>query len=228
MDKKLLRCKQCNEVINLTEYDSSPEFEYDEKKQEIFERQMDDRQSFYLRHDGHELEELSIKKNSYISEDLYLEPIKVSYFEATNGSENFVVKKWRRSIEEPVKYEQIIRGRLEINLNIDIQANDIRRQIKKDIPSLSDSKIDQFIRIVQKVISQINSQKIKRITAESDNPSVFYSSLDDDSLNNIIKLSKKIFDGKEREKIKRFIYQNNDYNDVLTLVVKRHFQVKSR
>ena len=67
MDKKLLRCKKCNEVINLTEYDSSPEFEYDEKKQEIFERQMDDRQSFYLRHDGHELEGFVIRQEAQVS-----------------------------------------------------------------------------------------------------------------------------------------------------------------
>ncbi|MDY6863129.1 MAG: hypothetical protein SV062_09085 [Thermodesulfobacteriota bacterium] len=227
MDKKLLRCIKCNEITSITEYDSCTEFEYDEEKEDFFERQRDDKQSFYSRHNGHKIEELTIKNDSYISEDTYWEPVKISYFEATNGKENFVVKRWRKDIEEPVNYE-LIRGSLEIkNSKIEMQTEDLRRQMKAEVPSLKEKKINQFIQIVEKVVSRIDHVKTTKVAMESSHPSIFYSCLDDDSLNNIFHLCNKIFNEKELKRIKEFIHQNNNYNDVITLRVRRNFQVET-
>jgi hypothetical protein len=46
-------------------------------------------------HHGHRLENLKIIEDSFVSEKAYSEPIKTSFFKATNGKEKFVVKKFR-------------------------------------------------------------------------------------------------------------------------------------
>ena len=48
MEKRLLRCRQCNELVLFTEYDSSPEYDYDAEKQEFFEEPRDDGYSQYI------------------------------------------------------------------------------------------------------------------------------------------------------------------------------------
>ena len=227
MNNRLLRCRQCNEVINLTEYDSCPEYSYDEEKQDFTEEQRNDRQCFDIKHKGHMLEELIVKKNSFVSESSYWEPSKVSFFEATNGKENFVVKKWRKSIEDPVSYE-LIKGKLETyNLGIEVQSEDILKQMKADMPDWPEFKTNQLIMIIQEVASYLDPKEMERVGFESDNPLIYYSNFDATALKSIFNLCKKIFDDDEIERIKRFIHQNSDYDGVIALRVKRGFRIKS-
>lgn len=228
MTDRLVRCIQCNEVINMTGYDFVPEYRHLEESQTFLEIARDDRRAFQLRHATHTLEELTVVSDSYVSRQPYLDPVGVGYFEATNGGDRFLVKRWRESIDTPFNY-QIIPGEIVITkIRFDVQADDIRKEIGAQItsPSLPEPKIDQFIRTVKKVIAKSNVNQVTKISAEGDTPLVSYCKLDDDTIGRILEMGRRVFDAEELNRIKAFIYQNNEYNDVMTVRMAREFDVK--
>ena len=82
----LIRCTECNAIMNMTEGDFSPHYAWNGG--EIKEIAMDDSKAFLQKHKGHRTEQLS-PLSSPISDKPYSEPLKTSYFEATNGTERF-------------------------------------------------------------------------------------------------------------------------------------------
>ncbi|HEB74615.1 MAG TPA: hypothetical protein ENJ03_05275 [Candidatus Desulfofervidus auxilii] len=221
---KLIRCINCNEVMNITEWDSCPQYTYDNGK--IKEIEVDDRKEFLQRHKGHKIEEL-IPITPPISEKPYTEPIKTCYFEATNGNERFLIKKWRDKIDSPFIYE-IIKGRIEIkNIEVQVQAEAIKKQIQraKDF-CISEEKLNNFIKVIQKEVKKLDPQTLK-VCAEGESPSISYCKLSDDCVKGILKKCQDKFNLQELNFLKNFISQNNFYNDVMTLIVKKNFFINA-
>jgi hypothetical protein len=123
----LIRCTECNAIMNMTEWDLSPHYAWNEG--EIKELEMDDRKAFLQRHRGHKTEELT-PLTPPISDKPYAEPLKTCYFEATNGAERFLIKRWRDKIDDPFAYE-IIEGSIELtNGTVHAQTEAIKKQMK--------------------------------------------------------------------------------------------------
>jgi hypothetical protein len=52
--------------------------------------------------------------------------------------------------------------------------------------------------------------------------------MDANIVRGILRLSEGVFDAKEMRKVEQFIYRNNNFNDSMTLLLKRSFDVKKR
>ncbi len=215
---KLIRCIQCNEVINMTEWDFYPQYIWNEG--EIKEIKMDDRKAFLQRHKGHKMEELT-PVTPFISDKTYTEPVKTCYLEATNGSEKFLIKKWRNTIDDPFSYE-IIRGRIEIkDIKVKVQSNDIKKQIQMEKNlCISEEKVDNFIKGVQKEVEKLNPEKLE-ISAEGNTPLDSYCRLNNDCIEQILTRCQDKFNQQELNLLRDFVLQNNQYNDVMTLMVRK-------
>jgi hypothetical protein len=227
MAARWIRCVDCNVAVHITDYDCLPSYYYDQKCAEVIEKPMDDEAHFMGGHKGHTMEELFVVKDSFISEGRYGEPLKISYFEATNGTERFVVKGWREDINHAMAYE-VIPGYIEMSFKREVQADEMRRQLSEEIkdPPLAETAIEGFIQIVEKVVTQFPVSDRIEITAETDTPLISHCRLGDNALRKIMTASKKIFDVGEWEKVEQFVYQNNDYNEPMTFLLKRAFTVK--
>jgi hypothetical protein len=228
-DVKLIRCVDCNEVIFLSSYDFYPEYLYDAEKDIFEERMKDDRKTFEVKHQRHHLEELSVIEGSFISEDLYLEPVKTSYFEVTNGCENFVVKKWRKNIRAPLTYE-LIPGHLALTeVRFSAQGEDIRKQFQAEV-KLTDravEKTDHFVKLVQSVISQMDEKDLRSENlCETGNPAILHVTLDEEKIEQILKGCQDIFTPEELKKIEVFIRGNTGYCGVMTALVERQFEIR--
>jgi hypothetical protein len=117
---KLIRCVKCNDLINMTEWDFLPEYIWNSGS--IKEIEGNDRDTFLHRHKGHEMQELT-PVSPLLSDMPYTEPVKTCYFEATNGKERFLIKRWRNKIDNPFAYK-IINGRIEItNEKVHVQTD---------------------------------------------------------------------------------------------------------
>ncbi len=107
MVEKLIRCTRCNQVI--PQFDSFGDF----GEVSIFpdvewaSDDLDEQKTFSHSHEGHPLEELRIDGDTFISEKPCLEPMKVSFVEATNGTRTFVIKRTRLSVDRPTSYELV-------------------------------------------------------------------------------------------------------------------------
>src|SRR4030067_2730725 len=115
-----------------TPFDQWPEYEpsQDPSVESFRTLLKDDFQDFLRNHRGHRLEDLKIIEDSFVSEKSYSEPVKTSYFKATNGREHFVVKRFRERIDQPLKY-QLIRGDYSLKcIDLQIQSEAIRKQLE--------------------------------------------------------------------------------------------------
>ena len=128
MIKNLIRCVVCNQVIpnyggyELTRAKSLPGVDWSNAD-------LASAKEFLHTHSGHPLEELIIEEDSWISEKPAYEPLRVTYILASNAERKFLIRRTKTALDQPASYE-IIPGKLKIsNVSLEIQEDDLRRQI---------------------------------------------------------------------------------------------------
>ena len=58
----------------------------------------------------------------------------VGYIEVTNGQDRYVVRRTRKSIQEPMS-DELIRGRLaNVGLTVEVQDSEIKKEIRTTFP----------------------------------------------------------------------------------------------
>ena len=210
---QLIRCKNCDEIFMKTPFDQYPEYEWDTgRSPENFRSiEKDDFQDFLIHHHGHQLENLKIIEDSFVSEKAYFEPIKTSFFKATNGKEKFVIKKFREKIDEPLKY-QLIPGDYSLKcIAIEIQSEEISKQLKRELkPPLSQTQIDAFLKLYRAIVENIDIQDLERISEESPYPLEIYYKIDDLHLMYLLRNCRNIFKGQEYSAMEEFIHRHKD------------------
>lgn len=211
---QLIRCKNCDEVFMKTPFDQYPEYELipDLSHESLRTIGRDDFQDFLIHHHGHRLENLKIIEDSFVSEKGYFEPIKTSFFKATNGKEKFVIKKFRERIDEPLKY-QLVSGEYSlICVGIEVQADEIVKQLKREFNAapLAQSKIDAFLKLYRHIAQTVDIKNLERVSEESPYPLEIYYKLDDVSLVYLLRNCRGIFNGNEYSDIEAFIHRHKE------------------
>jgi hypothetical protein len=211
---ELIHCINCNEIFLKTPFDQWPEYEPPPGVSlESFRMiEKDDFQNFLKNHHGHRLEKLKILEDSLASEKDYFEPVKTSYFRATNGRENFVVKRFRANIEEPLKYQVVSEDYSVRCAKIEIQSKEVEQQLRAEFntKSLPANKIEAFLKLLHYIARTVDIEKLERISEESSNPLEIYYKMDDISLVYLLRNCRNIFDGQEYLKIVEFIDRHKD------------------
>jgi hypothetical protein len=223
---QLIRCKNCDEIIMKTPFDQYPEYEWDTGRspENLRSIEKDDFQDFLIHHHGHQLENLKIVEDSFVSERAYFEPIKTSFFKATNGKEKFVIKKFRGKIDEPLKY-QLISGDYSLKCTaIEIQSEEISKQLKRELkPPLSQTQIAAFLKLYRSIVENINIHDLERISEESPYPLEIYYKIDDLHLMYLLRNCRNLFKGQEYSAMEEFIHRHKDDG---VLLLKATFKIQ--
>jgi hypothetical protein len=213
-----------------TPFDQYPEYPFDSGRSfETFRTiETDDYQEFLTHHQGHQLENLEIIDDSFVSEKAYSEPIKTSFFKATNGKEKFVIKKFRKKIDEPLKY-LLIRGDYSLKCAaIKVQSGEISKQLKRELnPSPSQNQIDAFLKLCQRIAENIEVKDLERIPEESHRPLEIYYKIDDMHLMYLLRNCRNIFKGQEYSAMEDFVHRHKD-DGVLLLKATYKIQLTER
>ena len=209
-----------------TPFDQYPEYEFgsDRSLDNFRSVERDDFQEFLIHHHGHRLENLKIIEDSFVSEKAYSEPIKASFFKATNGKEKFVVKKFRERIDEPLKY-LLIPGDYSLKcITVEAQSEEIAKQLKRELkPPLSQGKIDAFLKLYRAVVEDIDIEDLERIPEESDRPLEVYYRMDDVYLMYLLRNCHNILKGQEYSVMEEFIHRHKDDG---VLLLKAIYQIQ--
>lgn len=223
MKGTLIRCIHCNKVINITEWDLCPHFFWD--GEEIKETEMDDREAFSQRHQGHKTEKLT-PLTPLLSDKPYTEPVKTCYFETTNGNERFLIKQWRDKIDDPFAYE-IVNGTIEIeNGKVHVQTDALKKQLRME-GCISERDLDIFIDAVQREVKSLDPEKLE-VSAEGETPLVSYYKLPPACVERILMRCQTQWNQRQLKQLKDFILNNNEYNDVMTVVVEKEFSIRQK
>jgi hypothetical protein len=138
----------------------------------------DDQEAFMKEHRGHHLEELQSVPGSFVSYQGYIEPVKTGYFEATNGKKRFVVRKFRKSVFDPMTYELIPGSLVLVPQRLQIDRVAIQKELERMLSPFSTKKIRLFVGELEKIVSGLRPRNCKRLPFESHNPSVWYYNLE--------------------------------------------------
>ncbi|MBW2057967.1 MAG: hypothetical protein JRH07_01685 [Deltaproteobacteria bacterium] len=225
IEKQLVRCIQCNAVALFSSVDRSPEYHKEHGKWVAVEH--DDRALFLQRHLNHPHEVLQVLEGSFMSYQDYWEPVKTSYFEATNGREHFVVKKSRKSILDPYRYE-LIAGRLRLipgRLTVDKKA--IQGELERALsPSLvSSQKIKIFVESLGRTVSRIRPQELKRIAFERKTPVLWSYSLDKRIMETAFRACSNRLARRERDSLACFLRESLD-DDLFVATARVQFRIE--
>lgn len=225
---RFLRCIDCDEGFMRTPFNRLPEYEYDPAHPSgpVQVTEKNDLREFLISHRGHRLEYLKIIEDSFVSEKGYLEPVKASYFKATNKSnEKFVIKRFRETIEEKHRY-QIIPGDYFLEcVGVEVQSEEITKQLEMEFKKhpFSQTQISRFVKLYKRIVRGINIKNLER-SQESSHPLEEFYKMDDISLYYLLRNCRNIFKGKEYSYIEDFISRHKD-DGVLLLKVRYKIQI---
>jgi hypothetical protein len=211
---QLIRCIDCAQIFFKTPYDQTPEYSFSKKRSpgSFWATEKDDFQDFLKDHGKHRLEELKVIEDSFMSEQDYLEPVKTSYFRATNGEEQFVIKKFRKKIGQPLTY-QLINGDVSLRCAaIKTQSKEIAKQLEKELKTrpIPQIKIAAFLKLYRHIAGTIDPGHLERVLEESSNPVEIYYKLDDTGVSYLLERCHQLFRGQEYSDIQAFIYRHKD------------------
>lgn len=235
MEDSLLRCVKCNEVVPLTPCDFSPGEQ--QPRVGILTITEAERRSFEKHHQGHRLDRLEVQRESYISRHPWSNPAREGFFEATdNQGRNFVIKQWRERADEPMRYEFMGHGCIEIeNREIEIQKEAFKEKLGLEAKArelvISEGKVELFILFLECKLVFFRYKRFKEMVF-NEHPLVVWVKLDDSLLSSMRDFVETegmegIFDQRESQFLKDFIENHNYPTDVLGLRIRRDFEISA-
>jgi hypothetical protein len=231
MIKQFIRCSKCNQVIPnyggyaVTQARSLLGVEWSGAD-------LARAKEFLLVHTGHPLEELSVEMDAIITEKSAYDPIGVTFILASRADRKFLIRETRKALDQPVSYE-IIPGKLKLlNVSLKIQEHDLRRQIdaEKEFPLLLKRKMEKFIEAFREEMAGISAEDFEEeadAIEEGETDLIAYGSLKDSRWERILDRCGRYFKESELGLMRRFIDENRNPLDVLSVEIQRRISVIS-
>jgi hypothetical protein len=200
---------------------------------EVQEIPANDWQEFMAKHAGHKLEPLTATGKDYFPGGSAADPMTAAYIEASNGSETLLLRRSRRSIDEPVRYE-ILKGRLvENGFGLEIQEKEIRKEMKLHFSwapaaPLEDEKINLFVALFRDIVSELDPQNVQTNGFRFDDDNVSYGQLDSSLVDALMAKCSGHFLPTELVSLRRFIDSHREGCDVMALIKRRSTSVGRR
>ncbi len=230
MIQKLMRCTKCDQVIphpgGFGDFEKSSLLPGVEWSAADLERQKE----FFRCHAAHPVEELRVNTDTLISDKPSYESVKISYFEASNGQQSFLIRRTKPALDQPAIY-QLIPGKLLVsNVSFDIQEEALRKQmaVRNGSAPLTEEKIQKFIRAFQDEVETIGPEKLAEeveVAEEGETPLLSYGIFKEARWENVLRRCAKDFEKADLNKVRQFIDENSQPDDVLSLLVKRQVSI---
>jgi hypothetical protein len=221
---QLIRCTTCNEAFLKTPWDQHPEYETISGRR--VER--DDLNEFLKIHREHQLQELRVIADSFVSEKAYLEPVKISYFKATADRETFMIRRFRERIDEPLRYQVIPGGYSLKCARVEIQARAIAAQLKEELRegAPSDAELTALLKLFRGAAETVDIKRLKRIPEESYHPLEVYYRPDNLILRRFLRACRTLFRDQRGPAFRNFIRRHKD--DVLLLKATYRIELREK
>jgi hypothetical protein len=220
---RFILCRKCDAVHHVSSFDKARVhgFFSGEEKQ----LPADDWRAFMYHHAGHSLEPLKALGEHYFPAGLPSDPMAVAYLKVTNGRREFFLRRFRRTIAEPLRFEPIEGDFNHPAPALEIQERELRKELKLRFryhgQSLSDAKVDLFITLFRAAVSTVEASSMTATERSYEDDNIAYAALQTTTLNLLLKQCASYFTGAEVQALRRFIEAHSGGSDVMTLVLRR-------
>jgi hypothetical protein len=230
MVERLIRCIPCNQLSPLRQFFEPPEGFAPLPGVEWANEDFANAEEFERRHGKHLREEIRVDPESFFSEKPSSEPNKVSYFEASNGRQRFLVKRTKGGLGCSAFYE-IVPGQMDIvNIGVEIQDSELRKQISAEMDStiFPEQRLQEFFSVLKEEMSHIFphnlSEEVENIQ-EGESSLLAYASLKEAKWKKILDRCAREFRPSEIPQIRTFIQNNRQPGEVLSLMIHRRMSI---
>jgi len=232
MVEKLIRCTQCNKVI--PQYDRFGDFGEIPALPgvEWASDDLDGQKEFLELHRGHVLEDLLVDRETMVSDRPAFEPRRVTYVEAGNGKEKFLIKRVKEGYDRPAFYE-LIPGQIRVaDISLEIQEEEIRKEIEwlNGSLALPAEKVGKFIEAFREEVEGIPPEKWREemeMTFPGETSLLTYGSIRTSHWENILHRCENDFKDSELEVIGRFIRDHREPGNILDLRIKNKISISN-
>ncbi len=227
--EKFIHCCVCDAIHHVSPFDKAPAFVFVGDAVEA--QETDDWRLFMTQHAGHRLEPLRASGEKLFPGGSPLDPMSVGYIEVTNGHDRYILRRSRKSIQEPMSYE-FVRGRLtETDLTVEIQENEIKKEMKNHFswaPATcpDDDKINLFIGLIKEVVKTLDPRRIQISEISYTDDSISYGTVDSSVLDALTERCTLYFLPVELASLRRFIETHCKGCDVMALVLRRRMTLE--
>jgi len=226
--KTILVCMKCKEAFYPTIYDLYPAYGFDEESKSFIEKYNNDEARFRAIHKDHKITQLQVINDSFYSQYPYWEPVREDYFMATDGSSNYILKRWRKNINKPLRY-QIIDAYIEFEKpDIQVQSDKLKEQMIADSNKLglTERKVNEFVKCYEDFVSGIELNDVIECGSSANDPMVSYAALKAEIMETFINDYYSYFSEDDVLRgLRIFMRDNSEYDDVMNLRVKRCFRL---
>lgn len=223
---RLIHCNDCNTIHALTPFDNAPEYRSAGFGSEGSRIEKNDGAYFDCRHSNHHQEELRIIDPEQYSEGAYFDPCRITYLTATNGKETFLIKKWRETVTEALRYD-LVKGRLEVKSTASIQEDAIRRQMFYEIsaPALAEDSARRFIDLFREQVLRGDFEQGNDEVWASTYAHIFFKPLSEKQIAKLISRCRAVFTPEEWKRLASFVMNNSQGNGVMSVVISKSAQL---
>jgi hypothetical protein len=230
MDKeKFIRCRKCDVLHRVTPFDNAPIYVF--KANDLEKQATDDWRLFMEQHAGHRLEPLRGTGEKFFPSGSPSDPMSVAYIEVTNDYDQFLVRRGRKTIQEPFRYELVLGRLANVGPRLEVQQDEIKKEMKNHFlwaPAAcpDDDKIDLFVSIVKDVIEALDPSSVAINEYSYVDDTVSYGLFDSAAVNALMQRCAASFGPAQLEAIRRFVDTHRSGCDVMTIVIRRQLNIE--
>jgi len=232
MVEKLIRCTQCNKVI--PQYDRFGDFGESSTLPgvEWASEDLDGQKEFLELHRGHVLEELIVDPDATVSDRPPFEPCRVTYLEAGNGKERFLIKRVKEGYDRPASYE-LIPGQIRVaDISLEIREEELRREIERlnGFLPLPQEKVGKFIAAFREEVRGISPERWREemeMTLPGETSPLTCGSIHDSLWENVLHRCENDFQDSELKLIERFIRDHRKAGSILDLRIQNKISIST-
>jgi hypothetical protein len=166
-------------------------------------------------------------KGMFFSKYPLWEPIREDYIITTDGNKEYVVKRWRKDIIKPLRY-QILDATINFSGPVfQIQTYELKSQMlfEADRLMFDEKGIEEFLKAYENFISDISFDDFKEITESIEDPMLSYGVLKEEALEAFLTRYYSCLPKERLNRIWDFFRENSEYSDVMNILIRQVFCV---
>ena len=226
---RLLHCCTCDAYHRLSYFDKQPSYSMVGDVFEIIDQ--DDEKIFRDAHPGHCLETVHATGATYRPSGAAADPMQQVYFEVTNHTRRWWVRRYRNAITEPMHYEQFDGTIEEITPLIECQSAAIRKEMELHYDwaparCLSDEKIDRLLVELRAIVSDCPASEFPIVEVSNFDDQVSYGNFGPSMREKLYTRCSSWMRSDELAALKRFVEAHSSGCDVMAVVLRSRFKLE--